>query len=339
MTGQGLESLIPNKHNKGAEEQNIRTFVPREASSNQSVHSSPTVSREISHYASPREEVREVSETREVREVRESREKPVVQSIFHIEIEKIKPNPYQPRREFNVEELQELAQSIREFGVLQPIIVCKVIKEAESGAIVEYQLIAGERRFQASKIARLQHVPAIVKQVDAGRAKLEIALIENIQRSNLNPLESARAYSRLQDEFGVTQREIATRMGKSREAIANTMRLLNLPSNMQDALVQGKITESQGRALLAVQDPNAQRSLFDSLLHKKTTMREMHQIQQKSLPPENPQQKFWEVQLEERFGAPIKIKRQAKGGAINIQFYSNEELQGILEKLLGPSAF
>ncbi|MFA6365354.1 MAG: ParB/RepB/Spo0J family partition protein [Candidatus Paceibacterota bacterium] len=342
MTGQGLESLIPHKHNKGGEEQHVHISVPRDVSSSYPVqsHSAPSPAvREAPHYTSPREEVREVRVVHEPHEPRDSHDKFAVQSIFHIEIEKIKPNPYQPRREFNSEELQELAQSIREFGILQPIIVCKIIKEAETGAIVEYQLIAGERRFQAAKIARLERVPAIVKQVDAGRAKLEMALIENIQRSNLNPLESARAYARLQDEFGVTQREIATRMGKSREAVANTMRLLNLPSDMQDALVQGKITESQGRALLAIQDSNAQRVLFDSLLHKKTTMREMQQIQQKALPPENPQQKFWEVQLEERFGAPIKIKRQAKGGAINIQFYSNEELQGILEKLLGPNTF
>ncbi len=155
---------------------------------------------------------------------------PKQESIFHIEVEKIVPNPYQPRKVFNAEEIQELADSIKEFGVLQPISVSKVVKETSSGTRVEYQLVAGERRLKAAKLAGLPRVPAIIRKGDTPKMKLELALIENIQRSNLNPLESARGYARLQDEFNLTQKDIAARVGKSRETVANTMRLLNLPT-------------------------------------------------------------------------------------------------------------
>lgn len=276
----------------------------------------------------------QIHEDARVRE--EFREKESRESVFLIEVEKIKANPYQPRHEFEAEALQELAQSIREFGVIQPITVSKVMKEAETGADVEYQLIAGERRLRASKMAGLERIPAIIKKVDGSRAKLEIALIENIQRSDLNPLESAKAYARLQEEFGLTQREIAVRVGKSREAVANTMRLLSLPTEIQDAISQVKITESQGRALLSMQDPQAQIRAFEELLHKKTSVRE---IREKTVLQENPQQKFWERKLEEKIGAPIKIKSQGTGGTIGIHYYSAEELQGILERLTGGGEF
>lgn len=332
MLGRGLESLIPNNNQGG----NNGSAIPQHSDAwPHGAPSSPVVPiPQPSAYVSPAIPARpqQIHEDTRVRE--EPREKESRESIFLIEVEKIKANPYQPRHEFEVEALQELAQSIREFGVIQPITVSKVIKEAETGAEVEYQLIAGERRLRASKMAGLERIPAIIKKVDGSRAKLEIALIENIQRSNLNPLESAKAYARLQEEFGLTQREIAVRVGKSREAVANTMRLLSLPTEIQDAISQGKITESQGRALLTMQDTQEQIHAFEEFLHKRTSVRE---IREKTLLEANPQQKFWERKLEEKFGAPVKIKSQGAGGVIDIQYYSPEELQGILARLVGES--
>src|SRR3989344_4719501 len=146
-------------------------------------------------------------------------------AIFQIEVERITSNPHQPRREFNEEALKELANSIREFGVLQPLVVSKIERETENGTSVEYELIAGERRLMASKLAGLRTVPAIVRSTSSDKEKLELAIIENIQRADLNPIETARAFAKLQDEFKLTQREIAARLGKSREAVANSVRL------------------------------------------------------------------------------------------------------------------
>ncbi len=347
MLGRGLESLIPNSRGENGAP---RVPPAHQGQPSTSHPQAPQHNPHIPHGVRPVESVRssapmrppeasihfshlqEQPVQREVAHVAKPEPEPQ-HSVFHIELDKIAPNPYQPRREFDQTELEELAQSIREFGVLQPIIVSKIIKEAESGAEVEYHIIAGERRWRASKLARLERIPAIVKKVDTGRAKLELALLENIQRSNLNPLEAARAYARLQDEFGLTQREIATRIGKSREAVANAMRLLNLPSQIQDALALGKLSESQGRALLSVHDPAEQLRMFDDLLNKKTTVRVMKDMA--TATAEDPQRKYWEGQLEERIGAPVKIKRQGGGGTIGIQYYSSEELQGILQRLIG----
>ena len=326
MLGRGLESLIPNSNN------NRQTpNIPPHRTGNSVPPFSP--------YAQPIKRSAPIPPTPPIQHIHEKKEQSheVGSNIFQIEVEKIKPNPYQPRKEFKEDELQELAQSIREFGVLQPLIVAKVTKEKETGTEVEYQLIAGERRLKASKLAGLPRVPAIVRNVDAGKAQLEIALIENIQRSNLNPIESARAYARLQEEFGITQREIAIRVGKSRESVANTMRLLNLPSEIQDALLTGRLSESQGRTLLGIANPNEQRRIFLSLLDKKTTIREMHDRMGKNKTGpqmKNPEHAFWEKRLEEKLSAPTTIRPQGKGGEIVIKFYSHEELEGILGRIV-----
>jgi len=258
------------------------------------------------------------------------------ESVFQIETEKIKPNPYQPRRDFREEELRELSQSIREFGIIQPLIVSKIIKETEFGAEVHYQLIAGERRLLAAKILGLERVPAIVKDIDAERMKLEMALIENLQRSDLNPLEAARAYARLQDEFGLLQREIAVRVGKSREVIANTLRLLNLPLEIQEALRQGKINESQARTLLSINDAGEQKRVFENLLHQKMSVRA---LREEAIKPKiiDPEQNYWERRLEEKLGAPVKLIKQGDKGKVIVQFYSEEEYRALLDKLLGNS--
>lgn len=268
-------------------------------------------------------------------EVKQSREhySPREEAVFQIEIEKIKPNPFQPRRSFDPRELEELARSIREFGVIQPLIVSKITKETETGTEVGYQLIAGERRLKASKQAGLPTVPAIVRKFDTGKSKLEVALIENIQRSDLNAFESAKAYARLQDEFGLTQRQIAARVGKSRESVANTLRLLNLPSHIQQALSEGKINESQARTLLSIGDPERQDRMFRELLSGK--MPTVRELRQRVDAPEkkDPEQGFWEKRLEEKLGAPVQMIKKGGRGKITIQFYSEEEMRALLEKL------
>lgn len=263
------------------------------------------------------------------------------EAVFQIEIEKIKPNPFQPRTEFNSEALQELAQSIREFGIIQPLVVTKIIKETESGTAVEYQLIAGERRLMAAKMVGLERVPAIVRYIGDSRSKLELALIENIQRSNLNPLESARAYSRLQDEFGFTQREIATRVGKSREAIANALRLLHLLPEVQEALSKGKINESQARTLLSLENPSEQMEALNRLLSGQVrSVRSLRAEVEKAHPePEriiDSETRFWEKRIEEILGASVKVISQGKQGKIVIQYYSEEERRSLFQKLAGP---
>lgn len=256
------------------------------------------------------------------------------ESIFQIETEKIVSNPYQPRKIFNEEELADLTESIREYGILQPLIVSKVIKNTDHGTIVEYQLIAGERRLKAARKAGLPRVPAIVRKIDTPKLKLELALIENIQRSELNAIESARAYARLQDEFNLTQKEIALRVGKSREAVANTMRLLNLPAYIQDAIHAGKINESQARNLLLLQHPQEQRQVFERMLQGKMSARKVREhVAVKKVP--DPERAYWEKKIEEKFGVPVSITRQGTRGKITAQFYSEEEFNALIRNLIG----
>ena len=194
--------------------------------------------------------------------------------IFQIEIDKIKPNPHQPRKYFDEESLRELAVSIREFGIIQPLVVSKMERESEQGWSVHYELIAGERRLMASKLVGLPTVPAIIRSEPKEREKLEIAVVENIQRADLNAIELARAIARLQDEFGLTQREVAARLGKSRGAVANTVRLLGLPSEIQESIANNKLTESHARLLLQIDDNAMQDQIFQDILRENLSVRE-----------------------------------------------------------------
>lgn len=195
-------------------------------------------------------------------------------AIYLIAVEKIVPNPFQPRQYFESEGLRELAESIREYGILEPLIVSVRETESPQGLETTYELIAGERRLEAAKLIGLQVVPAIIKRVSE-KAKLEIALIENLQRRDLNPIEKARGFSRLIDEFQLTQREVAVRMGKSREYIANALRLLKLPERAQAALRQGELSESQARLLLSLNDLTVQEELLNDMLAGKMTVRDV----------------------------------------------------------------
>ncbi len=262
--------------------------------------------------------------------------------IFHIEVDKVSPNPGQPRRHFDETALRDLANSIREFGFIQPIVVTKKEIETSIGIDVSYELIAGERRLLAAKLLGLLSVPAIIRKVDLEREKVELAVIENIQREQLNPIETARAFQRLQEEFRMTQREIAAKLGKSRETVANSVRLLDLPEYIQEALQKGEISESHGRFLLAINDPAAQKKLFEDISLKGLTTRDVRervrQITKKApagsvgedLTPE-----FKEMQdhLSATLGAPVEIHQNAGNGKITITFYSEEELGNILRRL------
>jgi len=266
------------------------------------------------------------------------------EAIFYIETDKIKPNPHQPRRDFNEESLKELAASIREFGILQPLVISKIEKEVEFGTKVEYQLIAGERRLMAAKMLGWERVPAIIKNISKKSEQLAMAIIENLQRTDLNPIETARAYAKLQDEFGLTQREIAAKIGKSRETIANTLRLLNLASEIQEAVAKNQINESQARLLLIIEDLTQQQNLFKELLANNLSVRELRNRikktdSQKSMVNNqqstivDPEILNLQEKLTELLGAKVKIEPAEKGGKIIITFYSPEEIQGIIEKL------
>ena len=262
--------------------------------------------------------------------------------IFHIEVEKIKPNPYQPRRDFDEIALQELAGSIREFGILHPLVVTKIEIPGEHGTDVEYQLISGERRWRAAKLAGLERVPALVRIAPTDRDRLELAIIENIQRENLNPIETARAYAKLQDQFGLTQREVAVRVGKSREVVANSIRLLNLPTPIQDAVSGNKINESQARMLLMLPDIREQQVMFDELMRDNLSVRELRNriasrrsvsLVMSDVKTADPETSSMEEQLREVLGTKVKLQKEGDGGKLTINFYSQEELQAIIERL------
>jgi len=260
-------------------------------------------------------------------------------SVFHIEVEKIFPNPHQPRRHFDEDALNELANSIREFGVIQPLVVTKTLTDTEVGTNVSYQLIAGERRLMAAKKVGLRTVPVVIRQVMMDRERLELAIIENIQRENLNPLESARGYAKLQDEFGLTQREIAIRIGKSRETIANSLRLLNLPSEIQQALSEGKINESHARLLLQINDISRQKDMFQSILRVKPSVRALKETikRDKSFTNNylNPELVSLQSKLEEFLGTKAEINDDGGRGKITINYYSPEELSALIHRLSG----
>jgi len=273
---------------------------------------------------------------------KENEPKKTGEAIYYIEVAKIHPNPDQPRKTFDEDALRELAASIREFGLLQPIVVSKIEKDTETGTEVEYELIAGERRLMATKLLGMETIPAIIRNMRLERERLELAIIENLQRENLNPLEMARAYARLQDEFRLTQREVAARLGKSRETVANTLRLLDLPSPIQEAIEKGQLTESHGRLLLTIDDAALQEKLFRDLLANKLTTRELkmeatnysHAKEEQKAKAEMPAEiKMAEERLASELGAPVAIRESRGAGKITIAFYSKEELIGLLRRL------
>ncbi len=252
-------------------------------------------------------------------------------SVVKVPLHKIAPNPEQPRVQFDKEKLAELAQSIQEHGILQPLVVTR---KGEN-----YELIAGERRLQASKLAGIAEVPVIIRDADE-RTKLELAIIENTQRHNLNPIEEAKAYLRLMEEYGLHQEEVAKKMGKSRSVVANTVRLLHLPVEIQRAVIEGKISEGHAKALLAIENPEKQRALFEMIIKSGLTVRETemqartvsvrtHVRKETVLPPELSERM---EKLREKLGTKVKIAQAGNGGRIIIEYYSPEELQEMFQR-------
>ncbi len=268
-------------------------------------------------------------------------------SIFSIDVGKVEPNPFQPRRDFDEEGLQELALSIREHGLLQPVLVTKREIETPAGLDVRYQLISGERRWRAARSAGLSQIPAIIRRgIPDDRLRLELALIENVQREDLNPMERARAFRRLVDEFHLVQREIASRIGKSREMVANALRLCGLPQDIQDALSAGRITEGHARAVLMAGDSvEKQAQVYQDVISQELNVREAEnrarQVAGKIFTPRkraaafhDPETREWQTKLQDRLGTRVFLQRIGDRGKIVVEFYSDEELRGIIRKLI-----
>lgn len=263
-------------------------------------------------------------------------------AVFWVELEKIKPNPFQPRREFDQAQLQSLADSIRQYGVLQALIVTrKEVPKEDGGLAVEYELIAGERRLRASKLAGLSQVPVLIKTGDdSDLMKFELAIIENIQREDLNVVDRARSFERLANEFKFKHAEIAKKVGKSREYVSNTLRILGLAPEILDALGAGKISEGHTRPLLMLIDrPEEQMTLYKEIIYRKLTVREAEQIsrkvafdkvRKKEYAPD-PELTELEEKLSESLGTRVSIERRDNGGKLSIDFFSNEDLRTILD--------
>ncbi len=256
---------------------------------------------------------------------------------IELDVDDIVPNPHQPRQVWDQEKLQELADSIIEHGLIQPLVV------TQSGG--KYQIIAGERRWRASRLAGLTSVPVIIKETTP-QQMLELAIVENIQRADLNPLEEAEAYAQLMENFGLTQEAVATKIGKSRTAVANTVRLLNLPEIAKKALAEGDITEGHARPLLSKElKKSDQLRIFQTIIARELTVRQTEALVKQVLDPEpskpkrpplTPNDKSMMVRFESKLGTKVELNRTDEdAGRITIHFYSQEELQAIFNAILG----
>lgn len=265
-------------------------------------------------------------------------------SIFWVEVEKIVPNPYQPRREFNQESLGELAESIRMYGVLQPLTVTRKEIRSEDGSFrTEYELIAGERRLRASRLAEISLVPVIIREGhDNEQEKLELAIIENLQREDLNAVDRALAFKQLADSFSLTATQVAKKVGRSREYVANTMRLLDLPESILDGLREGKLAEGHARTLLMLNDkPQEQDTVFREILLKKLSVREVERISRSIATDKiRKKDKYYDpelIELEKKFtetlGTRVQIQKTDFGGKVTIDYFSPEDLNYMLERM------
>jgi ParB family chromosome partitioning protein len=250
-------------------------------------------------------------------------------------VDAIVPNPLQPRQKMAPQELEELAASIREHGLIQPLIVSQV-SDAEAQ---RYQLIAGERRLEAARLAGLTRVPVIIREATP-QEMLELALVENIQRADLNPLEQATAYRHLMDDFGLTQEQVSERVGKSRVAVANSVRLLRLPDEIKSSLAQGQITEGHARAVLGLDEPDDQRKVWKAILKRGLNVRQTEEMVRRLVSgpkPKRPEQssspetKALEERFREALGTKVQLFRSKRGGRLVIHFYSEEELQAFYD--------
>lgn len=272
-----------------------------------------------------------------------NQEKILQNAVFWVEIDKVAPNPYQPRKDFDEQALQDLADSIRQYGVLQPLTVSrKEHEKADGGFLTTYELIAGERRLRASKIAGLKQIPVIIRIGDDDQTKLELAIIENLQREDLNPIDRAKAFNQLANEFSFKHTEIAKKMGKSREYVSNSLRLLALPEEIQEALSKGRISEGHTRPLLMLTDKkDEQMTLFREMLIRKMTVREAENLARKVAQDKVRKKQYVkdpnileiETDLAEKLGTRVHIEKRDVGGVITIDFFSVEDLETIVEQI------
>ncbi|MDQ1000022.1 ParB family chromosome partitioning protein [Neobacillus niacini] len=257
------------------------------------------------------------------------------ETVQEISLKELRPNPYQPRKTFQQEAIDELKESILEHGILQPLVVRKSIKG--------YEIVVGERRFRAAKEAKLASVPAVVRELTE-QQMMELAVLENLQREDLNPIEEGQAYQTLMEKLKFTQEEVAKRLGKSRPHVANHIRLLSLPPKIQELISDGKISMGHGRALLGLRQKAKLPALVDKIIQESLNVRQLEKIIQnlnENVPretkkPEKKKDVFIqerEHSLRERFGTTVNIKQTKNKGKIEIEFFSKEDLERILEML------
>lgn len=259
-------------------------------------------------------------------------------SVFWVEVDRIEPNPYQPRKEFSEDALKSLAESIRQYGVLQPLVVTRLEREKQDGGLqTVYELIAGERRLRASKLIGLREVPVVIRQGEqSDKMKLELAIIENLQREDLNAIDRAKALAQLAETFGLSHAEIGAKIGRSREYVSNSIRLLGLPEPIQQAVVGKEITEGHARALLMLTDRPEQRdTLFKEIVLKKTSVRMVEQMARRIAQDKirkhdkSPEMMELEKSLTETLGTRVLIENRPNGGRVLIEFFSPEDLSHI----------
>ncbi len=267
-------------------------------------------------------------------------------SVFWIDVDRIMPNPYQPRKEFNEASLKSLAESIRQYGVLQPLVVSRSEVEKPDGLETVYELIAGERRLRASKLIGLKQVPVVIRHGDSNLTKLELAIIENLQREDLNAIDRAKALQKLIDEFGISHAETAAKIGKSREYVSNSLRLLSLPEHMQSAIMGREISEGHARPLMTLNNrPEERETLFKEIILKRLSVRAAERIA-RSIAQErvhkhhrkSPDMIALEKSLTETLGTRVIIETNAEGGRISIDFFSPDDLQQLVAVLAAEHA-
>jgi len=275
-------------------------------------------------------------------------------TIFWVEVHKIKPNPMQPRREFDQERLNDLAESIRQYGVLQPLVVTRKEIDTERGRSVEYELVTGERRMRAAQLAGLYQVPVIIYEAPDDKTKLELTIIENLQREDLNAIERAQAFKKLVEEFKLKHHEVAVRIGKSREYVTNTIRLLLLPMEVQESLIKGELSEGHCRPILMLnQKKEEQTKLYKEIVDKKISVRKAEKFSKDTLSPPpsfeetfssgnlpqevnltDPELKLIEQKLAEGLNAVVRVEQEGEKRKVHIEFFSKQELETFLNKLL-----
>jgi ParB family chromosome partitioning protein len=261
-----------------------------------------------------------------------------------VPVSSIRPNSHQPRRNFSEASINELAASIREVGILQPL----VIRATETG----FELIAGERRLRAAKVAGLDRVPVLIRQAMESES-MELALVENLQREDLNPIETATAYQALMESFGLTKEQLAARLGKSRAAVTNTLRLVRLPGALQEMVVEGVLTEGHARALLALEDEGAMREVAERIAAERLSVRKTEEIVRAKLGRETeggasddgasrppPPREYGEAarRIEQALSMPAKIRSTRRGGKLEIAFHGTEQLEALISRLTTPPA-